>query len=297
MIELPSSLDTSILADWSEASCLFGNLNSVSKAEIEESLEGGGATGAEEIVADIWQELEVRHRIAGDAHPIITFPTRMERTRPWDDAEIYSFQLLLSMQAHLQSMRVPKAKWTSTAKVFERVATVTLERYLRGKAINIGAPRQEGLPKRFDACLEHICLSLGEDRGAQRLFTRHTQDDGVDVVAWRPFGDGRPGQIAILAQCAAGADWKEKIIESEIPIGLWREHISWVTCPLKAFVFPFVCIDDASWRRFSHASGGFILDRLRITATVDAGGQVPTSLREEAIEWCRGRLGSIPWSA
>jgi len=293
MIEVPSSEATDVLTDWAEASCLFGSQASISEHELEDALEDAGITDPDEAAPNIWHEIDLRHYAGGGAYPVKSLQGRLERTQEWHENPAYAFQLLLASQSYYQSIRITRTHWGITAKLFERLSTLALEQYLRGKAINIGAPRDGAVPAGFGDCLDHLCQNLGEMQGAIRLYTSRTKDDGVDVVAWCPFGDGRPGQVIILVQCAAGADWRSKT--TEISLGLWREHIDWVTEPLKAFTFPFVCIDDTLWRRLSRETEGVLLDRLRIASMFMAGGDSFSTVQAQLKEWCQEQLARLPW--
>jgi len=293
MIEVPSSLETGALADWAEAACLFGSRVSVSEHELEDALGDAGVPDPDLAVSNIWQEIDLRQHIGGRAYPMRSLKGRLEQSRGWSENPAYAFQLLLACQSRYKSSRINRAGWSVTAKLFERLSTLALERYLGGKAINAGAPREGAVPTGFGDCLDYLCQNLAEVRGAIRLYTSRTKDDGVDVVAWCPFGDGRPGQVILLVQCAAGADWKSKT--TEISLGLWREHIDWVTEPLKAFTFPFVCIDDTLWRRLSREAEGLILDRLRITSMFIAGGDSFSAVQTQLKEWCQEQLARLPW--
>jgi len=77
LIEIPSSLKQNDLVDWAEASCLFGNRESISRAEVEQALENERVPDPEISVSDIWQEIRRRHRLADKAHPIKTLKERL----------------------------------------------------------------------------------------------------------------------------------------------------------------------------------------------------------------------------
>jgi len=295
MIELPKSVKTEILADWAEASCLFGSSTSISKEEIEESLENDGIDNSEEIASNIWQEIEARHIMMGNSYPVRTLQGMLERIQPWEHNLAYTFQLLLAMGSYYPEMRITSRQWPSIGKLYECVATLVMRQYLHGDAINTGSPRKTGVPSRFSDCLDYLCNRMSEVRGAQRLYKSKNRDDGVDVVAWNPFRDMRPGKLIILVQCAAGKDWRSKIRGSEISLGLWQQHINFATKPLKAFVFPLVCIDNDNWARINHESEGLVLDRLRV-ASMFVSDSAPHTLLQKIQKWCKGQLKRLPWA-
>lgn len=295
MIEMPSSLKPDILADWAEASCLFGKYASISEHELEGVLDDAGVQDPDEAVSNIWQEINLRHYAPDGVHPVRSFPGRLERIQDWNKNLAYAFQLLLACQSHYQSTRVTPSYRHDAAKLFERLSTVGLQQYLGGKAINIGTPRDRGVPAKFGDCLDYLCKNLEEMPGFRRSYTSRIRDDGVDVVAWRPFGDTRPGQVIILAQCATGANWRGKT--REVSLDKWDDHIDWAAKPFKAFIFPFVCLDRVDWRRLSK-EGGLILDRLRITSMFTVANGSSSTVRTvhaELRDWCQKQLPRLPW--
>lgn len=293
MIEIPSSMEPAVIADWAELSCLFGDQDSISRSKVEQTLEDANFSDSEGVVADVWQEISRRHDLVGTAHPVITLEGRLERCLTWDHASVYAFQLLLASHSMYSDMKISGDDWKKAAKLFERLSTLALERYLGGKAINIGFPRESGVPKGFRQCLDYLCQQLSEDRGPVESYNVSTKDERVDVVAWQPFADMRSGQVIIFASCAAGANWKDKI--GEVNLEVWKSYIDWVTAPLIAFAFPFVCLDDSQWIYLSKLSGGFLLDRLRIASIFVPVDRSFDTMQTEVRTWCQAQQASLPW--
>src|SRR6266852_355991 len=84
------------------------------------------------------------------------------------------------------------------------------------------------------------------------------KDRGVDVIAWQPFvehsaGEHRSNQIVILAQCAAGSNWREKT--GQLPYQAWIEYVHWACHPVRGFAVPRV-IPPELWHDVSKESGG-----------------------------------------
>jgi hypothetical protein len=93
-------------------------------------------------------------------------------------------------------------------------------------------------------------------------------DGGLDVAAWRCFGDGRPGHVAILAQCTVeAAKWEDKTVD--LPPNQWSTWIKMGRPPIVALVIPFVVPVDAKvWSRMSYRTD-LILDRIRLCELLD----------------------------
>jgi hypothetical protein len=291
MIQLPNSIETNVIADWAELSCLFGDRNSLSRSKIEQVFEAAGIDDHENLVSDIWQEIARRNEVAGECYPVKTFTGRIESSIHWTQAPVYSFQLLVASHSFFPGARINRKQWNITAKIFERLATMALEIYLGGRAINVGSPRKEGVPRGFKDCLDYICQQSKELRGPVASYNNMAKDENVDVIAWHPFSDNRPGQVIILAHCAAGLDWKEKA--SEVSLELWRDYIDWATGPLLAFAFPFVCLTDSEWRYLSRQTRGFLMDRLRISCVLTPHA-IPNSMEQTLIGWCQSQQRYLP---
>jgi hypothetical protein len=90
----------------------------------------------------------------------------------------------------------------------------------------------------------------------------HSGDGGLDVAAWRPFRDGRPGHIVLLGQCTVERDWFHKA--KDLGEDSWRGWIDFAKAPHLVLAVPYV-IPDAfeKWdelRRLTHTA----LDRMRL---------------------------------
>lgn len=287
MIEVPPLPNPDVEADWAELSCLFGKNQSLSRTEVERALEEAGVGAPELAIENIWREITWRHFIAPNTHPIIASAGLLQRVRTWRRAFSYAFMLLLTCQSFYESTRISKREWSKTAKLFERLVTAAMVRYL-GQAINIGAPRGGRVPRSFIKCLDFICDKIGELRGRVSQFRKWSKDEGVDVIAWRRF-DERSGQVIVLVQCGAGAKWQGKTMEISVPV--WREYIDFVTDPMTALAFPNVCHSD--WMYLSKQSG-ILLDRLRIASLVPKNMTFP--LRKELIDWSKRQLRGLLWA-
>ena len=54
MIRLPNSIETDVIADWAELSCLFGDRNSLSRSKIEQAFEAAGIDAHDKIIEAGW---------------------------------------------------------------------------------------------------------------------------------------------------------------------------------------------------------------------------------------------------
>jgi hypothetical protein len=293
MIETPEAEEQTVLTDWAEASCLFGNSGTVSRADVETALEPDfGEVKAETLTDDIWIELERRSNLVPNIYPVRIQNGSIQHDKTWENSLSYSFQLLLSLQSEFKATALIGKDLLRATKLFELLSTTLVEGYLGGRALNVGFPRDPPLPKSFSGCVGHLCTELREPRGPAVL-RASSKDENVDVVGWLPFTDKRPGHISILVQCAAGSGWRFKV--ADIRPRIWHDIINWTSKPVIAFALPFVCNRD-EWSYISYQvseQGGIILDRLRIsTIRWNEGASDP--LRERLLSWCRGQVSRMP---
>jgi hypothetical protein len=246
----------------------------------ESDLGGGGAeegydevgpghddpcVAGEDLIRTAWRRSEACGKGAG------AYPFGVERARITLDGRtglpgagsVYLFLLALSRYPHK-----PRGAPEAGAKLFEDVAATAVRSYFGlapGDVLVFGSPRRRCAPRGFREATGELCRMLGS--GA-RPGTRHRQgvpkDGGLDVFATRAFPDGRPGQLAVFAQCATGDDWEEK--------GQALQPSSWLRIyvegdagaePVRCLFVPFCIEDDRRWFEVCGRSG-IIFDRCRI---------------------------------
>jgi hypothetical protein len=96
---------------------------------------------------------------------------------------------------------------------------------------------------------------------------RTYSDDGVDVVVWRHFADGRAGFPVVLAQCTIQLKWRPKT--TDILLELWGDWIRFVTPAQKALVVPFRH-PRAELVARPNSNRRMILDRMRLCELLNA---------------------------
>lgn len=256
---------------------------------------GHRALAAELSAADAFAELHDRRRVCSHGYPFSLAGEVLEARRSAASA-VYTFLLLLSV---FGAAAGPAGG--DGASLFEEVCAEAGMSYLGGRragarAIVFGAPRR-GAPAGFRAAVDSLCEAIGEGGGCRlRPRLRHQRDAKLDVVVWRPFPDGRAGQVIGFGQCATGRGWSAKLQELQPRAfgALWlREPLA--VEPLRLFFVPFR-VDQARWEEASF-SGGVLFDRCRIAAHA---ADLPADLRERCRVWSRHvirtrvRGGAIP---
>jgi hypothetical protein len=129
-----------------------------------------------------------------------------------------------------------------------------------------------------------LCTELGEGGGCREIRGRSRPADAkLDVVAWRDFRDRREGKLIGFGQCAAGADWKEKLSELDHQAfrkKWFREDLA--VDPVRLFFLPRR-LGRMDWRHTS-IDGGILFDRCRIS---HHAGFLTGELAERVTAWTR----------
>jgi hypothetical protein len=169
-------------------------------------------------------------------------------------------------------------------KVFERLAAAAIKNYLQGKVFVFGWPVLQDVQADIALRVKDVATATREifiEAPGERY-----KDRGVDVIGWRPFeehatGEHRSSQIVILAQCAAGKNWRQKT--SQLPFRAWNQYVHWACEPLRGFAVPCV-IPAELWHDISSESEGILFDRIRIVNLVP-GGVEDQELNGHLAEW------------
>jgi hypothetical protein len=219
-------------------------------------------------------ELQDRARGCGTvAYPFEVLPDGLSYRRAGAPG-IYEFLLSIAM---LGKDAAPSRE--PGERLFEELSVQAALAYLGSreagaKVFPFGFPRTAS-PSSFTQALDQLCKELGEGYRAPsgRLTDRHKKDAKLDLVAWRPFQDGRGSQLILFGQCATGVDWFDKV--HELDADAWCK--TWITkpplvTPVETFFLPRR-IERERWEEASR-HGGILFDRCRISSLVDRPDEV-----------------------
>lgn len=270
--------DAVSLADWLEFEALTSDNGVGSLLELARQLGIAGAGDAEDEgsdeprqfadhpkLDDVMSEIESRSAACKGGYPFEIDGSGNCISRK-DDWAAYSYTnlLLLSLidcHAAVASARGP----IYPARLFEAICVVAAEQYLGGgergaKSFHFGAPRPDH--SGFSAALEKLAVSIrGSPQGI--LDPDAEKDDGLDVMAWLPFGDMRCNFMCIFGQCATGNDWPNKTPQPLEFLNVWLRLETSAVNP--ALFVPFT-LDKRDWLKKSQSV--IVFDRCRISALV-----------------------------
>jgi hypothetical protein len=280
MPALPPSSTGELLADWLELFALQSADRNASLSDLERALhrdpgdEAGSHQQAHErvelMLGKVARELRDRIKAAGGAYPFALQHTTLQFTGSTAASAPYLFCLFVSSFPWFSEGGIKKEEKDRARRLFEQLACVAAQNYVGGESLHFGSPRVS-LPSAFNEAVDELCRRIGEGNGYKPQPSLSRKDDGLDVVAWKHFRDGRAGKLILLGQCATGGDWESKL--RDLTADAFCKD--WMTEPptsrlLSAFFIPHR-VPDAEWRYVSNRAG-IVFDRCRIA---HSSGKLP----------------------
>lgn len=152
---------------------------------------------------------------------------------------------------------------------FERIVERAFKSFWgpQSKAIRFGSPSDMGRPPEFDLAIAWLAKETGLPEGHGYRQPRR-KDGGVDVVAWRPFPDGKPGIPLVLVQCTLQSELVSK--SADIDTRLWASWLRLDVDPMTALAVPQVVTSGEQWNEITLRS--LLLDRIRLASLSDPDG-------------------------
>ena len=106
----------------------------------------------------------------------------------------------------------------------QMIAYLVAGRIISGTAYWFGYPRPDGTGKMAEAVrkvLSRMGFINAADLTPPPWSIGQENDEGIDIIAWRNFGDGLPARLVVYGQVASGKNWEGKSVtqytESTIP--------------------------------------------------------------------------------
>jgi hypothetical protein len=190
--------------------------------------------------------------------------------------------LLMSSESPLRSLLdVPTA-----AAHLERITAEALT-FLYGPgtlSVRFAWPSEEGRPPEFPDAIRWLADRMKVRLGAAYR-PPYNKDGGVDVVAWRPFPDGRSGFPVLLAQCTLERDYARKA--ADVDTRVWSGWLALDVDPATALAVPDVVAAGQEWNAL--AARTVILDRVRL-ATLLREPEQGSSRWQTVTEWTASTL-------
>jgi hypothetical protein len=224
-----------------------------------------------------------RRALLGDAYPFRTAGGGISATT---DAPISPWSAMLLMSA--ESPVRPALDIAIAAEHLERITRVALSELYgpNTEAIRFGWPSESGRPAEFPDAIRWLAEKMNVSPGTSYR-PPHRKDGGVDVVAWRPFPDGRSGFPVLLVQCTLERNYTHKA--TDIDLRVWSGWLRLDTDPATALAIPEVVPAGEEWN--SLAARTVVLDRPRLTGL--AAPILHSKGLEPVRDWLESTLDSM----
>jgi hypothetical protein len=281
--EPPIKKSPSSLADWLEINSLADPDGSVSRQDLisllglESEDDQVGQVESEDVISQIFSEIERRVEAVDGNYPFSFSGDRLIRKRGSGRYLPYIFCLLISYFGVDKRDFLKEWKKDQVTKKFEDLsakATKALlgDGRLKTKVRIFGFPRRwrgDVTNPRFTEALRKICLDCGELTPKNRLAAATANDGGLDIIAWKRLPDKLPGNLFFLGQCAAGANWSDKLYDIESFLWFVEDAEGFI----KGTFIPHVPDTDTDrsredWSRY-RKDAGILFNRCRIAFLVE----------------------------
>ena len=173
----------------------------------------------------------------------------------------YSYLLATSRPSYTANWQ-SQSPTHEESDLFEDFVASVLTEYLgsNSHALAFGWPSKLGRPQEFHKAIEWLAGKMGIDPGNAFRPPRR-KDGGVDVVAWKGFGDKRSGFPIYLVQCTLQRDFVSK--SRDIDLRLWSGWLEMDRDPLVILAVPKTISPGEVWNEIS--ANAIVLDRIRLT--------------------------------
>ncbi|MCX7011681.1 MAG: hypothetical protein NTW86_03785 [Candidatus Sumerlaeota bacterium] len=220
---------------------------------------------------------------------------------------LYVF-LLLATRMNMKEeprQRTAARKILDATKLFELVCLEVAQSYLGGGNDNrvvgflLGTSRlrrqHEASKKksaanvlgRFPKAIDSLCGAWGEGERFENQGSAPVvaQDDGVDIVVWRTFADGREGRLTGFGQCKTGTSWQT----TACAISPDRFCQRWMKRMPAVSPVPLYFVADRVVERWYNRSSelGILFDRCRI---LDYAECVSSEILRDCAAWTLAAL-------
>ncbi len=290
------NVDLEILCDWIESSVLFVDerlsvsdvIDALCEVNIYQQQEF-----AAEIVENAWHEIKRRQQWLDQSAPIIAQRNHIHRKLSWDQAPAHSFCLTVASALYYKRWaRRFGSDYTEQGELFELLTKEALEAlgwhvYRTGWASGSPIGNFQSIVLAVSDCLNETIIN-----DAVVSLYEEAKEEGLDLVCYMPFADGRGGKPVYLMQCASGENWKGKCQSPNLTV--WKKLIAFSSDPQRAFAMPFALHDNEFFKTCNRVDG-MVIDRYRLlSAGRDGRAWISGELKERLVGWLKPRIASLP---
>ena len=322
MIDLPilDPGDVSGYADWVELQTMAGDHGSVSQADIERTLAGGGRYGfapselyamdrdapdqhdhdaddqAERFVDEVWAALRLRSLELGTSYPLdVASDSVSRRADTWRNTPSFTHLILTTHTSRYpEGHMVPRVQGYGFRRLFEKVVQASQVGLLGGEASRFGVPVEDGWPAGTNNRIARFAEELGG------LFVLRTNVDSkagdrtLDVAARLRLGGHSAGTLALLTQCATGKNWEQK--RGEPALARWSTVIDWDGVMIRAVAVPWWLEPTQYSKYFRYFDSAIVFDRRRLLAG-EPDDHLDANTQNQIEAWCAAQIAALPSAA
>lgn len=258
-------MDSEIVADTVELELLTGSASARSLGWVRSESVAASDANSTDLTLAI-QTISRRAQLLGDRYPIEVTHAGL-KVSPTVARTVYEAMLLVTTGN--PSAPFPSGQIALAAELFEHIVTHAAQTLLGegSQAVRFGYPGERGRPPEFPLAIPWL-VKMMNLKGGTAYRDPARRDGGVDVVAWRPFPDGRPGFPIQLIQVTLEKSFSHKA--GDINARLWSLLLGLDVDPTCALAIPRSIPEDKRWAEV--ATRAILLERMRIA------GLVPQSL-------------------
>lgn len=205
-----------------------------------------------------------RAKLLDERYPILVTDGGLKR-RTSQHRSPYEAMLLVTTGSPW--LTFPRDRLSSAAELFEHIVTAASQSLLGGgaHALRFGHPGEPGRPPEFPQAIPWLVKRMNL-KGGTAYRDPARKDGGVDVVAWRPFPDGRAGFPIHLVQVTLEKNFAYKA--GDINSRLWSLLLGLDVDPTLVLAVPRTLPEDKRWAEV--ATRAILLERIRIAGLLPA---------------------------
>lgn len=199
-----------------------------------------------------------RSQLLGNKYPVSVTNAGL-KCRPSASRSVYKAMLFITTGT--PAVGFPLAYLAGAAELFEHIVTQAAQVLLGdgAQAVRFGYPSEPGRPPEFQLAIPWLVKKM-KLKGGTAYRDPARKDGGVDVVAWRPFPDGRPGFPIQLIQVTLEKNFAHKA--GDINARLWSLLMGLDVDPMSVLAIPRTLPEDKRWSEV--ATRAILLERIRI---------------------------------
>lgn len=266
-----------------EAYVLASGVRAISLAQLEQAVARDLEVATGNFMFAV-QQMAWRSKVLAAAYPFELTDSAIAHASPRPLHAYYEALLLLT-----QALSSKFGPWPTefAALLFERVVCVALGRFFGEgtEVLRFGWPYEAGRPEHFADAIKWAAEKMRLRLGAGYRHPRR-RDGGVDVIAWHPFPDSRPGFPIALVQCTIEDDVVGK--SRDIDLRLWSTWLGFDTAPMAVLAVPSTIGRNEDWNEV--ATNSVLLERLRLVALC---ARTQTDPETQVSEFAARALGSV----